>query len=146
MIEQLEDCLNKKIRELEQENKDLKIEKAALMKNQAPLENNNVSKWLAPDAPVIENENGGKQSGTPFAFHMIPPIAMFKAAEVCGYGARKYGETYDNRNFTKIPVEEHVNHAIQHLYAWIAGDKSDDHLGHALVRCMFAVGTDKENQ
>lgn len=106
-----------------------------------PMNYNQISmqEFLSPDAPVVENENGGKQSATPFAFHMIPPTAMFKAAEVAGYGAAKYGETYNNRNYTKIDTVEHVNHAIQHLYGWLSGDMSDDHLAHALVRCMFAV-------
>lgn len=63
---------------------------------------------------------------------------MFAAAEVAKYGADKYGETFFDRNYTKIPVEEHINHAIQHLYAYLAGDESDDHLGHAIVRAMFA--------
>ena len=59
------------------------------------------------------------------------------------YGAEKYGETRLQRNYTKIPADEHINHAIQHLYAYLAGDTSDDHLGHALVRTMFAFETDR---
>lgn len=68
---------------------------------------------------------------------------MFAAAEVAKYGADKYGETIHSRNYTKIPVEEHINHAIQHLYAYLAGDTSDDHLGHAIVRAMFAYDVDQ---
>lgn len=93
---------------------------------------------VAPDAPVVENEKGGKQSDTPFAFHLLPPSAVFAAAQVAGYGAKKYGESFGDRNYTKIPAEDHVNHALQHLYAYLAGDHTDDHLGHAIVRCMFA--------
>ena len=63
---------------------------------------------------------------------------MFAAAEVARYGAEKYGETFDNRNYTKIDVKDHINHAITHLYAYLAGDRSDDHLAHAIVRTMFA--------
>ena len=101
---------------------------------------------VAPDAPVVENEHGGKQSDTPYAFHMLPTSAVFGAAEVCAYGAKKYGETIDNRNYVKIPTEEHVNHAIQHLYAYLAGDTQDDHLGHAIVRCMFAYDVAKRGE
>lgn len=36
---------------------------------------------------------GGKQSTTPYAFHMLPPNAVFAAAEVARKGAEKYGET-----------------------------------------------------
>lgn len=100
-------------------------------------------KGVSPDAPVVTNENGGKQSDTPYAFHMLPTSAVFGAAEVCAYGAKKYGETVGNRNYTKIPTEDHINHAIQHLYAYLAGDTQDDHLGHAVVRTMFAYDTAK---
>lgn len=31
-----------------------------------------------------------------------------------------------------------MNHVIQHLYAYLAGDDSDDHLSHAILRAMFA--------
>lgn len=71
---------------------------------------------------------------------------MFAAAQVAHRGAVKYGETFDNRNFVKIPAEDHINHALQHLYAHLAGDRTDDHLGHAIVRAMFAyeVAADEE--
>lgn len=98
-------------------------------------------KGMAPDAPVVTNEQGGKQSDSPYAFHMIPVSSVLAAAEVCAYGAKKYGETIGNRNYTKIPTEEHINHAIAHMYAYLAGDKTDDHLGHAIVRAMFAYDT-----
>lgn len=94
-----------------------------------------------PDAPVVTNEKGGKQSDSPYAFHMIPVSSVLAAAEVCAYGAKKYGETIGNRNYTKIPTEEHINHAIAHMYAYLAGDRTDDHLGHAIVRTMFAYDT-----
>lgn len=93
---------------------------------------------VEPDAPVVENENGGKQSDTPYGFHLLPISALFDAAKVAKYGADKYGETFANLNYTKIDTIEHLNHAIQHIYAFLAGDKQDDHLGHAIVRLMFA--------
>ena len=97
-----------------------------------------------PDVPTEVNENGGRQSATPYAFHFLPPHAMFAAAEVAKYGAEKYGETLFDRNYKKIPPEEHVNHAIQHLFAYLAGDESDDHLSHAILRAMFAFEVDHE--
>ena len=93
---------------------------------------------VEPDAPVVENENGGKQSHTPYGFHLLPVSALFDAAKVAKYGADKYGETFEKRNYTKIDTVEHLNHAIQHIYAFLAGDNQDDHLGHAIVRLMFA--------
>lgn len=100
---------------------------------------------VQPDVPTETNANGGKQSKTPYAFHFLPPRAMFAAAEVAKYGSEKYGETLEDRNYKKIPAEEHVNHAIQHLFAYLAGDTSDDHLAHAILRTMFAFEVDHEN-
>ena len=99
---------------------------------------------VQPDVPTEVNENGGRQSATPYAFHFLPPHALFAAAEVAKYGAEKYGEPLLNRNYKKIPPEEHVNHAIQHLFAYLAGDESDDHLSHAILRAMFAYEVDHE--
>lgn len=93
---------------------------------------------LAPDTPVVANANGGYQSDTPYAFHQLPADAVFTAAETAKTGADKYGESFGHRNYTKISVEEHINHCIQHLYAYLLGDRSDNHLSHAIVRAMFA--------
>ena len=102
---------------------------------------------VEPDAPVIENKNGGKQSDTPYGFHLVPTSAIFDAAKVLKYGADKYGESFEHRNYTKIPSVDHLNHALQHIYAHLAGDQQDDHLGHALVRLMFAYDVyQKENE
>lgn len=109
------------------------------------LSSKQISKILlgvSPDEPVVENEQGGKQSDTPYGFHLLPARSVFAAAKVAKYGADKYGETFENRNYTKISPQEHVNHAIQHLYAYLLGDTQDDHLEHAIVRCMFAHDTD----
>ena len=99
---------------------------------------------VGPDTPTVTNQAGGKQSDTPFAFHLLPLSSVFAAAEVAKAGADKYGETFGNRNYLKISPEDHINHCIQHLYAYLAGDSSDDHLAHAIVRAMFAYDTARE--
>ena len=40
---------------------------------------------VQPDVPTVTNENGGRQSATPYAFHFLPPHAVFAAAEVAKY-------------------------------------------------------------
>ena len=37
---------------------------------------------VQPDVPTEINETGGRQSSTPYAFHFLPPHALFAAAEV----------------------------------------------------------------
>lgn len=101
---------------------------------------------VGPETPVIVNENGGKQSSSPYAFELLPPYALFEAARVARHGADKYGESFGDRNYIKIDSKSHLNHALQHIYAYLGGDTSDDHLSHALVRMMFAVDMDnREN-
>lgn len=108
-----------------------------------PCDAEHILLGVSPDAPVVENELGGKQSDTPYGFHLFPLSAVFAAAQTAKYGADKYGETFGDRNYVKIPSEDHINHAIAHLYAHLSGDKQDDHLAHAIVRCMFAYDTAK---
>lgn len=103
----------------------------------------NVLLGVSPDEPVVVNQSGGIQSDTPHGFHLLPVQAVFAAAKTAKYGADKYGETFEDRNYTKIPAEEHINHCIQHLYAYLAGDTQDDHLSHAIVRAMFAYDVDR---
>lgn len=108
------------------------------------METNNYIFGVEPDAPIVVNDSGGKQSSTPYGFHLLPTSALFDAAKVCKEGADKYGETLLDRNYTKISTEDHLNHALQHIYAFLAGDTQDDHLGHAMVRLMFAYDVDKQ--
>lgn len=53
-------------------------------------------------------------------------------------GAKKYTE----ENWKLIGYRSHVNHAINHVLLWSAGDKSEGHLNHALTRIFLAVGAE----
>lgn len=89
-----------------------------------------------PSAATTTNDQGGSQSLIPVRFDLIDGKAMFEMAKVLYTGAEKYGED----NWRLITVEEHINHALMHSYAYLAGDESDDHLSHLLCRATFAVG------
>jgi len=61
-------------------------------------------------------------------FDLITPIGLRRLAETCAEGAKKYGDF----NWEKgIPATQMLNHAIRHLYLWLQGDRSEDHLAHA---------------
>jgi hypothetical protein len=90
---------------------------------------------LAPDAPIDTNEHGGQQSKIEGRFDLIPPIAMLELAKIMEYGAKRYAPN----NWRKIPLEDHINHMLMHLFAYNGGDRQDDHLGHALARAAMAV-------
>lgn len=94
-----------------------------------------VVQGIGPDAPTTTNAAGGRQSATPYRCDLLPPRAVLAVAEILHGGAEKYGP----ENWRKIPVRDHLNHALGHLFAWLAGDRSDDHLGHAGCRLLFAL-------
>ena len=95
---------------------------------------------IGPDAEIVENEAGGKQSKAVAAFHLMDAPAMIRLAKVLQYGASRY----ERDNWRKIPCEEHLNHALIHIFAAFAGDTQDDHLGHAFCRLMMACATEDD--
>ncbi len=91
---------------------------------------------LGPDAEIVVNEKGAGQSALPYRFDLIDGAALFKMAEVLDTGAKKYGAG----NWKDISVNDNLNHLLAHVYAYLAGDRSDDHLSHVLCRATFALG------
>jgi hypothetical protein len=97
---------------------------------------------VGPTERVEVAANGAKQAATPYRFDLLGPPTMFLLARIVCYGAEKYGE----RNWRGIPVRSHLNHLLQHLFAYLAGDRSDDHLGHMLCRAYMAVAVAIESE
>lgn len=93
---------------------------------------------VGPDMPIIINDKGGKQSKSEYRFDLVDTKAIFGMCHVLNNGAIKYGDN----NWRKIPTQEHINHALIHLYAYLAGDRQDEHLTHAMCRVMFAIGAE----
>lgn len=103
---------------------------------QAAVNTGTISAIADPDAPMTTNEKGGSQSDIPVRFDLIDANAMFEMAKVLDHGAKKYGAN----NWRKIDVEDHLNHLLMHTYAYLAGDRTDEHLSHILCRATFALG------
>lgn len=82
--------------------------------------------------------NGGQQSSAQYDFTLINPHALFAIAEVLKKGADKYG--VDNPRY--IASNSHLNHALAHIYAYLANDKQDNHLVNACCRLLFALTND----
>lgn len=94
---------------------------------------------VGPDAPTVVNEIGAKQSDTPYLFTDFDPMAMLDIAKVSANGNKKYGPN----NWANIPTNDHLNHALTHIFAYLAGDKQDNHLAHAACRLLFAISTSR---
>lgn len=90
---------------------------------------------------MTTNETGGKQSRLDYRFDLIDTKAIFALANVLHTGEMRYGKD----NWRKIDTESHLNHALSHIYAHLAGDKQDEHLSHALCRTLMALGVHLEN-
>lgn len=79
---------------------------------------------------VTTFETGAVRSGdaNSVRYDLITPIGLRRVAEAYKEGSVKYGDY----NWEKgMPVSDLLNHAIRHIYLFLGGDRSEDHLGHA---------------
>lgn len=90
---------------------------------------------VGPDAPTKVNEQGGRQSDSPYRADLTPPLAFLAVSAVLKHGAEKYGVD----NWHAISVREHLNHALVHAFAHLAGDRQDGHLEHFACRALMAL-------
>jgi hypothetical protein len=84
---------------------------------------------------TITNEQGGSQSFIEADYESVPAPTLHLLAQCLGFGRRKYGL----ENWKKIPIEDHLSHAMNHIVQWRMGDRSEPHLVNTLARIVFAL-------
>jgi len=97
--------------------------------------NNDYRSW-EPQAEIVTNNNGGKQSKSEYLWTDFSPSALLKVAKLSKAGCGKYGID----NWKKISSVEHIDHAISHLVLHLNKDTTEDHLTHAAWRVLAALG------
>ena len=95
-----------------------------------------------PQAEIVTNARGGKQSKAEYLWTDFCPNAMLSVAKLSNAGCQKYGSD----NWKKISVLDHVGHAISHLFLYLAKDTSEDHLSHAAWRVLAAMGVENNEK
>lgn len=94
------------------------------------------------DHGVVEFDTGAVRSDDVegVRYDLVTPIGLRRVAETCQEGAQKY----DDYNWERgMPISDLLNHAISHLYNYLAGDRTEDHLGHAAWGCLAACHSEE---
>lgn len=89
---------------------------------------------------VSENKRDPKYYCHTYRSEWIPPRAILALSHIRWEYSELYGD--GENNYKLVSTKEHVGVAITHLFAWLAGDVSSEHLEYALESIAFAVETD----
>lgn len=94
-------------------------------------------------SPQVAEFSTGAKRGTDHAdcdISLLPPEAVRAWGRAFAEGRKKYGTHNWLKGFPQCGV---INHALQHLYSYLEGDKSEDHLGHAMWNIGVAIHQQK---
>lgn len=85
---------------------------------------------LSEDGKLSQCSTGAVRSADALAYRydLVSPIGLRRVAEACAEGSVKYGAYNCEMGF---PIDDLLNHAIRHIYLYLSGDRSEDHLGHS---------------
>lgn len=69
-------------------------------------------------------------------YDLISPIGLDALARTYAEGAQKFGEfNWENG----MPAVDLINHALRHLFMFLAGNREEDDLGHAAWNIIGAI-------
>lgn len=90
------------------------------------------------DGETVKFSTGAVRSSDAEAtrYDLISPIGLEAVARTCAEGAAKYS---DYNWEAGMPVGDLLNHALRHIYKYLGGDRSEDHLPHAAWGLLAAI-------
>ncbi len=103
-----------------------------------------LSNGLSDNQPIETNESGGIQHERPYRSEALFFKALLAVSNVRYEAVVKRG--YADENYKSIPKYEHVGRCLTHLFAYMSGDKSNDHLSHAATRLLMALEMELDEQ
>jgi hypothetical protein len=83
---------------------------------------------------------GAKRTAKDVRFELLSPVGLRRMAQASHEGAEKYGPYNVERG---LPISVFLNHALSHVYAYLEGDRSEDHLGHAAWNLLFSCHSEE---
>jgi hypothetical protein len=69
-------------------------------------------------------------------YDLISPIGLQALARTYAEGAEKFGCCNWEQG---MPVTDLLNHALAHVFKFLGGDRTEDHLGHAAWNLLGAI-------
>ena len=98
---------------------------------------------------ILTNKQGGQNSKIEGRYDLLPPFAIKELAKVYEEGAKKY----EADNWKKVDVEDHINHALAHVFQYLKYNRRFDmnqakkypeeikieELSHAFCRLSMAL-------
>lgn len=85
---------------------------------------------------MVTFASGAKRTDIKSRYELIDRVFLAGMADVLTEGLKKYGRN----NWKKADIvfaQDAINHVIEHVYKFIEGDRSEDHLLHAACGLMF---------
>lgn len=97
---------------------------------------------LSEDGKLSQCSTGAVRSTDALAYRydLISPIGLRRVAEASAEGAVKYAPHNWELGF---PIGDLLNHAIRHVYLYLSGDRSEDHLGHSAWGLFAAMHSEE---
>lgn len=101
--------------------------------------------YITKDSGIREQFSTGSVRDTRVGkgrYDLITPIGLRRLAQLYERGAIKYG---DNNWQKGQPVSRFVDSAIRHMFNYLEGDKSEDHLAACAWNCFAVMHMEEKN-